>query len=448
MNSDFSQGKTWYRIVEQAIPLTLAQLVQLLYNIVDRIYIGHLPGTGSLALTGIGLTFPFVTFVMAFAHLFQSGGTPLFSIARGAGNEKRASCILGNVTTMVIGSSVLIFALTYIFRIPLLYLFGASDATIVYANNYLQIYLFGVLFSLIATGMNGFINAQGFPRTAMMTTVIGSVINLILDPIFIFGLHLGVRGAAIATVIGQLASALWVLHFLTGHKALFRIRLQNMRPDFAIIKNILTLGTAGFVQQATNCLVQIVCNATLKHYGGDTYVGIMTILNSVREVATLVVVGLTSGAQPVLGYNYGAGKYNRVREGIRFSAVTGIVYTAIFWAIILLFPGFFIRLFSNDPAILTPGIHALHLYFFGFCFMSLQFIGQYTFVALGKSRQAVFFSLFRKVILVVPLTILLPMLTTLGTDGVFIAEPISNLIGGLASFSVMWMTVYRKLPAE
>ncbi|MCD8018781.1 MAG: MATE family efflux transporter [Clostridiales bacterium] len=445
MNSDFSEGKVWRRIVEQAVPLTLAQLVQLLYNVIDRIYIGHLPGAGSLALTGVGLAFPFATFITACAQLFSSGAVPLFSIARGAGKEKRASKILGNAMSMILVISVAVFFVCYRFREPLLYLFGASDETIGYASSYLQIYLFGVLFSLIGTGMNGFINAQGYPKTAMLSTVIGAVINLILDPILIFGLGLGVRGAAAASVIGQFVSASWILHFLTGRKALFTIQFQNMIPDFSIMKETLSLGIAGFVQQMTNCLVQIVCNATLKTYGGDTYVGIMTILNSVREIASLPIVGLTGGAQPVLGYNYGAKEYERVRSGIRFAAVTGILYTTFFWAMVLLFPSVFIRMFSSDASLLVPGIHALHLYFFGFCFMSLQFVGQYTFIALGKAKQAVFFSLFRKVVLVVPLTILLPMLTSLGTDGVFIAEPISNFFGGLASFGTMWFTVYRRL---
>ncbi|MCD8217473.1 MAG: MATE family efflux transporter, partial [Clostridiales bacterium] len=414
-----------------------------LYNVVDRIYIGHLPGVGSLALTGVGLTFPFSTLILAFANLFGTGGTPLFSIARGAKEEEKAKAILGNVFTLILLSSVVIFALCYTFRVPVLYLFGASDDTIVYAESYLRIYLFGVLFSMIVTGMNGFISALGFPRTAMWTTIIGAVLNLILDPIFIFALGLGVQGAALASVISQGVSALWIMRFLLGKQNEYRLTFAHMRLKLRLIREILSLGVTGFMQQFTNCLVQIVCNATLQTYGGDVYVGIMTIINSVREMASLPVSGLSSGAQPVLGYNYGAKKPQRVKEGIRFMSLAGIVYTAAMWLVILLFPGAFLRIFSTDAQTITLGVRALRIHFMGFVFMSLQFMGQSTFVGLGKAKRAVFFSILRKVVIVVPLTLLFPLY--LGTDGVFLAEPVSNLIGGTACFLTMWFTVYRKL---
>ncbi len=442
---DFSQGKMWRNITAQAVPLTIAQLIQLLYNIVDRIYIGHMPEVGSLALTGIGLTFPFVTLILAFANLFGTGGTPLFSIARGAHDEARAQEIMGNVFTLILGSSVIIMAVCYIFRVPILYLFGASDSTIVFAEGYLKIYLIGVIFSMITAGMNGFISALGFARTAMWTTIIGAVLNLILDPIFIFVLSLGVQGAAAATVISQFVSAVWVVHFLTSKKAGITLKLSCMRLKLKNVANILGLGVSGFVQQATNCLVQIVCNIKLAAFGGDLYVGIMTIINSVREIASLPISGLSSGAQPVLGYNYGAHENERVKSGIRFMSLTGALYTIVLWLIIELFPAPFIRIFSSDSATIECGIHAVRLYFLGFMFMSLQFMGQSTFVGLGKAKRAVFFSLLRKVVIVVPLTLLLPSFMGLGTDGVFIAEPVSNLIGGLACFITMWVTLYRKL---
>ncbi len=443
---DFSQGKMWRNITAQAIPLTIAQLVQLLYNIVDRIYIGHLPGEGSLALTGIGLTFPFVTLILAFAALCGTGGAPLFSIARGAGENEKARQIMGNAFTLVLIFGVAVMAVFYIFRVPLLYLFGASDATIVYAESYLRIYLIGVVFSMIATGMNTFITALGHPRIAMWTTVIGAVLNLALDPIFIFGFSMGVRGAALATVISQGVSAVWVLHFLIAGKTDFTLKLTYMRLRARTVREILGLGLSGFMQQATNCVVQIVCNATLQNYGGDLYVGIMTIVNSVREIVQLPVTGISNGAQPVLGFNYGAGENGRVKEGIRFMAIVGIVYTAVMWLVIELIPGVFIRIFSSDAATLEFGIRAMRLYFMGFVFMSLQFAGQTVFVGLGKARRAIFFSVLRKIVIVVPLTVLLPMAWGLGTDGVFIAEPISNVIGGLACFLTMWLTLYRKLP--
>lgn len=305
---DFSKGKIWSNIMVQAVPLILAQLVQLLYNVVDRIYIGHLPGADSLALTGVGLAFPLTTLIAAFTNLFGMGGAPLFSIERGAGNDEKAERILGNTFSMLFASSFIIFILCYVFRKPVLYLFGASDASYVYADEYLKIYLLGTTFTMLATGLNGFINAQGFPRTGMMTTLIGAVLNLVLDPLFIFVLHMGVGGAALATIISQGVSAAWVLRFLISRRgrAAYHIRLSCLRPDLKLVGDITALGMAGFIMQGTNCLVQVVCNATLKVFGGDLYVGIMTVINSVREIMSLPVSGLTSGSQPVLGYNYGA----------------------------------------------------------------------------------------------------------------------------------------------
>ncbi len=442
---DFSVGKVSANIAAQAVPLTIAQLVQLLYNIVDRIYIGHLPDIGNLALTGVGITFPITTLILAFANLFGTGGAPLFSIQRGAKSEERAREIMGNVFTMILCTSVAVMVLCYAVRTPMLYLFGASNDTIVYAESYLRIYLCGVIFSMIVTGMNGFISALGFPRTAMWTTIIGAVLNLILDQILIFGFSMGVEGAALATVISQCVSVIWVMRFLISNKTGISLKIRYMKLKVHTVKNVLSLGVSGFMQQATNCLVQIVCNVTLQSYGGDLYVGIMTIINSVREIASLPITGISSGGQPVLGYNYGAGKNDRVKQGIRFMAITGIVYTAVMWLVIELFPAVFIGIFSNDAETIELGARALRIYFMGFVFMSLQFTGQSTFVGLGKSKRAVFFSILRKVVIVVPLTIFLPMLMGLGTDGVFLAEPISNLVGGLACFLTMYFTLYRKL---
>ena len=401
---DFSKGKIWSNIMVQAVPLILAQLVQLLYNVVDRIYIGHLPGADSLALTGVGLAFPLTTLIAAFTNLFGMGGAPLFSIERGAGNDEKAERILGNTFSMLFASSFIIFILCYVFRKPVLYLFGASDASYVYADEYLKIYLLGTTFTMLATGLNGFINAQGFPRTGMMTTLIGAVLNLLLDPLFIFVLHMGVGGAALATIISQGVSAAWVLRFLISRRgrAAYHIRLSYLRPDLT------ALGMAGFIMQGTNCLVQVVCNATLKVFGGDLYVGIMTVINSVREIMSLPVSGLTSGSQPVLGYNYGAKKYDRVRSGIKFTSAIGIGYTALAWIIVLLIPQQLMGIFTDDSQTIIYGAEALKTYFFGFVFMSFMFTGQSTFTALGYSKHAIFFSLLRKVIIVTPLAIILP----------------------------------------
>lgn len=444
MANDFSKGKVWQNIIYQALPLMLAQLVQLLYNVVDRVYIGHLPGADSLALTGIGLAFPLTTLIAAFTYLFGTGGTPLFSIARGARQEGRAEKILGNTFTLLLGTSLIMFLVCYLFRRPVLYLFGASDASYVYADAYLRIYLFGTSFSMLATGLNGFINAQGFPRMGMLTTLIGAVLNLVLDPIFIFALNMGVSGAALATVLSQMVSCAWVLRFLTGKRALHTIKRQNLKVDWKLAGEITALGMSGFIMQGTNCLVQVVCNATLKTFGGDLYVGIMTVLNSVREILALPVSGLTSGSQPVLGYNYGARQYMKVRQGIRFTAILGILYTLLAWMLVLLLPHFLLSIFTEDAAMLTAGESALRLYFFGFFFMAFQFSGQSAFTALGYSKQAIFFSLLRKAVIVAPLTLLLPRFG-LGVNGVFLAEPISNAVGGLACFVTMYFVLYRKL---
>ncbi len=443
-STDFSEGKIWQNIVAQSIPLILAQLVQLLYNVVDRIYIGHLPGADSMALTGIGLAFPLTTLIAAFTYLFGTGGTPLFSIARGAEEEERAEKILGNTFTLLLGTSIALFLFCYLLRRPILYLFGASDASYLYADAYLKIYLLGTPFTMLATGLNGFINAQGFPRIGMLTTLLGAVLNLILDPVFIFGLNMGVSGAALATILSQSVSCLWVLRFLTGKKALHRIKKNHLRVIPKLAVEIMSLGMSGFIMQGTNCLVQVVCNATLKIYGGDLYVGIMTVINSAREILSLPVSGITSGAQPVLGYNYGAKEYGKVRQGIRFTAALGIVYTSLAWLLVLFSPHLLLSIFTEDTAMIEAGVGSLRLYFFGFFFMSFQFTGQSAFTALGYSRHAIFFSLLRKAVIVAPLTLLLPRLG-FGVDGVFLAEPVSNAIGGLACFITMYFTLYRKL---
>ena len=443
-STDFSKGKVWQNIVAQSIPLILAQLVQLLYNVVDRIYIGHLPGADSMALTGIGLVFPLTTLIAAFTFLFGTGGTPLFSIARGAGKEERAGKILGNTFSLLLAASVVLFLFCYLFRRPVLYLFGASDASYLYADAYLRIYLIGTPFTMLATGLNGFINAQGFPRIGMLTTLFGAVLNLVLDPVFIFGLHMGVGGAALATVLSQAVSCIWVLCLLTGKKALLPMQRRNLRIDGRLAGEIMALGMSGFIMQGTNCLVQVVCNATLKIYGGDLYVGVMTVINSAREILSLPVSGITNGAQPVLGYNYGAKEYEKVREGIRFMTVLGILYTVVAWLLVILSPHLLLSVFTEDGAMIEAGVDALRLYFFGFFFMAFQFSGQAAFTALGYSRHAIFFSLLRKAVIVAPLTLLLPKVG-FGVNGVFLAEPVSNAIGGLACFVTMYFTLYRRL---
>lgn len=429
-------------ILQMALPMTVAQLINILYNVVDRMYLGKLPG--HLSLTGLGLCLPIISILMGFANLCGMGGAPLCSIHRGKGEDGEAERILGNSFALLLLFGAGLTALGLAFRRPILYLFGASDLTFPYANDYLTIYLLGTLFVMIGLGMNPFINAQGFSRMGMMTVALGAAVNIVLDPIFIFALDMGVRGAALATVLAQGCSALWVLKFLTGRRALLRLRWNTLRLQAARVRRILALGTSGFVMSMTNSLVQVLCNASLQHYGGDLYVGVMTVINSIREVVSMPVQGITNGCQPVLGYNYGAGEYERVRRGIRFTTVLTVGYSVAAWALVMAVPELLIRIFNDEPELIAAGIPAFRLYFAAFFCMSFQFIGQSVFVGLGRSKSAVFFSLLRKAFIVAPLTLLLPGLG-MGVDGVFAAEPVSNVLGGLACLLTMYITVYRRL---
>ena len=417
--NDFSKGSVAGNILRLALPMTVAQLINVLYSVVDRMYIGRLPDAAGNALTGLGLTFPILSIVTAFANLFGMGGSPLFSIQRGKGDRDRAQVILGNTFALLVGTGVALTVVLLVLKRPLLYAFGASDATYPYADGYLTIYLLGSVFVMISLGMNQFINAQGFGRTGMLTVLIGAVTNILLDPVFIFVLGMGVQGAALATILSQFLSAVWAVSFLRGKKALIRLEWGSMRLQPKLVWQIVSLGFSSFVMAITNSIVQVACNSTLQSFGGDLYVGVMTIINSVREVVSTPINGVTSAAQPVMGFNYGAQEYRRVRSGIVFTTIVCVVYTTAVWLLLLLFPRFFI--------------------------MSLQMAGQSAAVALGRSKQAVFFSLFRKVIIVTPLTLLLPHLFGLGVNGVFLAEPISNFIGGGACYITMLLTIWREM---
>ncbi|MBR5633056.1 MAG: MATE family efflux transporter [Clostridia bacterium] len=441
--NDFSSGPVWQRIISQAVPLMIAQLVQLLYNVVDRIYLGHMD-SDSMALTGVGLTFPIITLIMAFTSLFGMGGVPLFSMARGSGNERRAADVLGNSAALLLLSSVILTAAGYLLKTPVLYALGASEVSFVYAEQYLNVYLIGTVFSMLATGLNGYINAEGFPKIGMFSVMIGAMANIVLDPLFIFGLDMGVKGAALATVISQAVSAVWVVSFLTSKRAIIRLELGAMRIRWDTTRDIVRLGTSNFIMSGTTCLVQISCNVTLQSFGGDLYVGIMTVANSIREIFMLPVSGLVSGAGPVISFNYGAKKYGRVISGIRFNTIVGAVYTLAAWVLIVAFPRLWFGIFSDDVQMMAEGVGMLRIYFFGFVFMALQFAGQSTFQALGDARHAIFFSLLRKAFIVVPLTLLLPHLG-FGVMGVFLAEPISNALGGVLCYATMRLKVYRKL---
>ena len=447
MQNDFGKGAVWKVILAQSVPLMLAQLVHLLYNVVDRVFIGHMAEVGSLALTGVGLAVPIVALVAAFTNLYATGGAPLFAIARGEKDEEKAQRILCQVCGSLIVTSLILFAVCFCFRREILYLFGASDTSYAYADTYLKIYLFGTTAAMLSTGLNGFINASGYPRIGMYTILIGAAVNIILDPVFIYALHMGVAGAALATVISQLLSCIWAVGFFIGPTSPYRLELSRMKPDLSLQKDIVPLGIAGFVMQGTNALVQVVCNVMLRQYGGDLYVGTMTVINSIRDILQLPALCFTQGAQPVISYNYGSRQYSRIRSSILFMTLAAGAYTVFAWAAVFFFPQLMMSVFTSDAAMISVGVRALRIYFFGFVFMMFQSGGQSTFTAMRCTKRAIFFSLFRKVIIVVPLTLLLPGMG-FGTDGVFLAEPISNFIGGLACFITMMLTVYRKLPAD
>ena len=442
---DFGSNHVRRSVLSVAAPMLVAQLINLLYNIIDRIYIGRIPGEGSTALAGLGLCFPVITMVTAFANLFGTGGSPLCSIARGKGDTKTARGIMNNACFCLVITGILITLLGILSHKPLLYLFGASDRLYPYASGYMIIYLLGTVFVMISLGLNPYINCQGFARTGMKTVLLGALCNLILDPVFIFGFHMGVKGAAIATVLSQFFSALWVLFFLTGKHAELTLDFKGFRPDFACIAEITKLGISSFVMSFTNGLVQIACNSMLQIYGGDLYITVMTVLNSVREIASAPVLAIADGASPIISYNYGADQIPLMKKAIRFMSQLGIGYTVCIWGLISLFPELFIRIFNRDPSLMLKAIPAMHIYFFGFCMMAFQFTGQSVFKALGRAKYAVFFSILRKAIIVTPLTLLLPHIGGLGVNGVFLAEPISNVIGGLACYLTMRRTVLKKL---
>ena len=450
--NDFTQGSIAKNILNLAIPLTVAQLTVVLYNVVDRAFIGHIEGIGRDAFTGIGLVMPVTYIITAFANLCGTGGAPLCSIARGRGNIQRARQIMGCAFSLLILLGVVLTALFYLFHEPFLYLVGGSPETVPHAKSYLLIYLAGTIPVMISLGMNPFINAQGFGRTGMMTVLLGAVINLILDPVFIFLLHMGVQGAALATVIAQTCSAVWVLVFLQSKKAILRLNRADMALDLPILKRIVSLGLTGFTFSITNSLVQALGNSQLQAFGaaeggamGDLYVAAMTAITSVREIILQPLQGLTQGAQPVIGYNYGAGQYSRVKKCIFFITWAGLLYNFTVWLLVMLLPQFWILLFNDDPALLDVGVKTLRIYFATFVFMNFHMSGQNIFVALGKARHAVFFSLLRKVILVVPLMLLLPHLWGMDAYGVFASEPVSNVVGGMACYLTMLLVVRPEL---
>lgn len=444
--NDFSKGSVSGHILKLALPMILAQLINILYNMVDRIYIGRLGQDAACAMSALGICLPAITIIIAFANLVGMGGSPLVSIARGKKDIGRAQNILNHAFLYLCFLSVVLFLIGFIFARPILFAFGASQSTISYALIYLRIYLCGTLFTMISLGMNSFINAQGFAKTGMMTVLIGAILNIVLDPVFIFLLHMGVAGAALATILSQFVSMLWTIRFLRSDKTIIRLDLKSFRFDFSLIQQITQLGMAGFMMAVTNSIVSAVCNNVLQIWGGDLYIAVMTVINSLRELASLPGQGFANAGQPVLGFNYGARQFGRVQSGIKAITLFTVLSMTVFWIFILCTTSFLFRIFTNDAAVVAAGIHSAHLYFFGFFMMAFQMSGQSTAMGLGRAKQAIFFSIFRKVIVVVPLTLLLPY--WLGVDGVFIAEAVSNFIGGGACYITMLLTIWKSLKTK
>ncbi len=429
-------------IVSMAFPAILAQLINILYSIIDRIYIGHMKGVGAAALTGVGVTFCITVFISAFSAFISNGAAPLAAIWLGKKDREHAEKILGNSVTFLIICTVVLMAFFYAFQRPLLYLFGASDATIEYAVSYISIYLIGTIFVEIALGLNAFIICQSQSRTAMFSVLIGAVANIILDPVFIFVLGLGVKGAAIATVISQALSAFWVLAFLTGKKTTLKIRLDCMKLEKGILFSIFSLGISPFIMRATESFISIVLNHGLQVYGGDLYVGSMTIMQSVMQIFSAPIGGFTQGISPVISYNYGAGNFNRVKEVYRWMIGLCFVFMLLATATTIVFPEWYAAFFTEDPELISLVGKTMPVFMFGMLIFGLQNGIQPTFLAMGQAKISLFIAVFRKIILLIPLAIILPRF--FGVMGVYYSEPVSDIISATTA-TVLFLCNVRKM---
>lgn len=430
-----------------ALPAILAQVINLLYNLVDRMYIGHIAKVGSVALTGLGVTMPFIMCVSAFAALVSMGGAPRASIMMGRGNREEAERILGNCTSMLVIVAVIVTAVSQIWGTDILMLFGASESTLPYAWAYMQIYSTGTIFVQLALGLNAFINAQGFAKTGMLTVVIGAVCNIILDPIFIFGLHMGVRGAALATIISQGISCVWIVRFLLGRQTTLRIRKENLRIRPKTVGPCIALGVAPFIMQFTESVLNICFNTSLLKYGGDVAVGAMTILSSVMQMSMLPIQGLTQGAQPIIGFNYGAKKMDRVKKTFRLLLLSCVTFTAVIWLICMLLPQAFILIFTDQAELIVFTKWAMRIYMAVSLIFGVQISCQQTFIALGNAKTSVFLALLRKVLLLIPLIYILPAFMEDKLMAVFLAEPVADVIA-VTTTSILFYRTYRSLGKE
>ena len=436
----------WPLILKLALPAVVAQLVNLLYNIVDRIYIGRMPETGQLALTGLGLTFPVILSISAFSAMVGNGGAPIAAIFLGKQDKDSAQKVLGNGVFLLLVFSVCLTTLFYAVKKPLLYLVGASDQTFAYADQYLSIYLVGTLFVLLSMGLNQFISCQGKSKVAMLSILIGAGCNILLDPLFIFVFDMGIRGAALATVLSQAASAAWIVSFLCSKKSQLRISLPNLRPRADMLRRIAALGISPFIMQITESAISLVLNNGLQTYGGDLYVGSMTILNSVMQIVFSLNNGFAGGVQSIISYNYGARNFDRVKQTFRRMIATTFLMGAVFSLSVDLFPTVYAGLFTDNPELIALTAKVLPLFTAGMWIFGVQTGCQNTFLGLGQAKISLFFALLRKVLLLIPLALLLPRLG-LGVWGVYLAEPIADVLSA-SCIGITFLFSYKKILSE
>lgn len=442
---DLGKEKVGHLLLILAVPAITSQVVNALYNMVDRMYIGHIPEIGSAALTGVGVCFPIIMIISAFAYLFGMGGAPRASIFMGKKDNLTAEKILGNCTSSLVIVSLLLTAIVLVFQKPLLYLFGASDYTIEYAMNYMTIYAIGTIFVQLTLGLNAFISAQGFSKISMLTVIIGAVTNIILDPIFIYGFGMGVQGAASATVLSQALSAIWAIWFLTSQNSILKIKKENLKIHLSIILPCVALGIAPFAMQATESVLVLCFNSSLLKYGGDLAVGAMTILSSVMQFAMLPLQGLTQGGQPIISYNYGANQAWRVQKAFKLQTICCVTYASTMWLLVMLFPKLFVSIFTSDASLMTITVWALRIYMACVLLMGIQISCQQTFIAFGNSKKSAFLAIFRKILVLIPLIYILPMFINDQVFAVFLAEPIADTIAVLTTATMFYFEMKSKM---
>ena len=444
---DLGKEPIGHLLLVLAIPTIASQVINALYNMVDRMYIGHIPEIGATALTGVGVSFPIIMIVSAFAALVGMGGAPQASIAMGRKDHDKAEKILGNCFISLAVVAVILTIIVLAFKTPLLYLFGASSNTISYAEEYIEIYAVGTIFVQMTLGLNMFISAQGFSMISMLTVVIGAVTNIVLDPIFIFGFHMGVRGAAIATVLSQALSAVWAVKFLTGKNTVLHLKKKYMKIEWKIMAPCIALGVAPFIMQSTESILVLCFNSSLLKYGGDMAVGAMTILSSVMQFAMLPLQGLTQGGQPIISYNYGARNVERVKKGFKLLLIACLCYSTLMWAVTQLAPQLLVMIFTNDPELMELAVWALRIYMAGVLLMGAQIACQQTFIAFGNAKISTFLAIFRKIIVLIPLIYILPIFMRNKVLAVFMAEPIADIIA-VCTTCIMFFISFKKLIRE